>query len=216
MSASGADTSDSIVIGTSDAWSTDAFHFTSNVSSEVVFGIRRVDTAGQYLTQHIMGLGANSTLLAALKEVGLIASRCWSMYWGNSGAPTTQSDGVFIFGGYDDSKTTGTNYTFNLNYDIHCDSGMILTLSDVSVVFPSSTITSLFNSASDSRRACILPDYPVLMTLPGNPDSMNNEDYYQNLLNAVGIPEANNTHSTGLNFWGQTYPSDYKSVNVNA
>lgn len=212
MSASGVDASDTFVNATSDAWSTDTFHFTSNTSSEVAFGIRRVNTAGQYLTQHILGLGANSTLLSALKEAGIIASRSWSMYWGNSGAPATQSDGVFVFGGCDSTKAQGENYTFSLTHDAHCNSGMVVSISDISLTFPNGTSTSLFTAASDSLRACILPDYPVLMTLPYNPDPEAPKQYYQGLLSVTNLPEFPETHSVGLNFWGETYSSDYESV----
>jgi hypothetical protein len=43
---SGADSSDTFVNATSDVYSTDVFHFTPDISSEVAFGIRRVNTAG--------------------------------------------------------------------------------------------------------------------------------------------------------------------------
>jgi len=218
MSASGVDPTDTFVNATSDAWSTDTFHFTSNISSEVAFGIRRINTTGQYLTQHILGLGANSTLLNALKEAGIIASRSWSMYWGNSGAPATHSDGVFVFGGYDSTKVKGDNHTFQLTYDTNCTSGMVLSISDISLVFPNGTPASLFTAASDSLKACILPDYPVLMTLryDSNPDFRDPKQYYQGLLSAANLPEFPETHSVGLNFWGETYPSTYKSVKVDA
>lgn len=206
MSASGADPSDTYVNASSDAWSTDTFHLTSNISSEVAFGIRRVNTGGDYLTQHILGLGANSTLLRTLKENGIIASRSWSMYWGNSGAPETQNDGVFVFGGYDKTKAQGTNYSFPLTYDTHCLSGMVVSISDISLTFPNGTKADLFDSASNLLRACIMPDYPVLMTLPRDP-------YYQNLQLAVGISEVPEQHSFGLNFYGETYSSYYESVN---
>jgi hypothetical protein len=205
MSASGVDTSDTYVNATSDAWSTDTFHFTSNISSKAAFGIRRVNTGGDYLTQHIMGLGANSTLLNTLKESGIIASRSWSIYWGNSGAPETQNDGVFVFGGYDKSKVQGMNYSFPLTYDSHCLSGMVVSISDISLTFPNGTKGDLLGSASNLLKACIMPDYPVLMTLPRDP-------YYQNLQFAVGISEAPEQHSFGLNFYGETYSSEYESV----
>ncbi|CAD0084697.1 unnamed protein product [Aureobasidium vineae] len=207
MSASEFDASDTFVNATSDAWSTDMFHFTTNISSKVAFGIRRA-SAGDYLTQHILGLGANSTLLSMLKEAGIIASRSWSMYWGNSGAPETQNDGVFVFGGYDNTKVTGKNYSFPLIYDSHCISGMVVSITDISLTFPNGTKADLFDSASSLLRACIMPDYPVLMTLPRDP-------YYQTLQFVAGISEVPEKHSFGLNFYGETYSSEYESVDDN-
>lgn len=204
MSASGADSSDTFVNATSDLWSTDMFQFASNMSCKVSFGIRRV-SGGDYLTQHMLGLGANSTLLSTLKKAEIIASRSWSMYWGNSGAPETQNDGIFVFGGYDKTKTTGKNYTFPLTYDSNCPSRMMVSINDISLTLPNGTNAGLFNSAASSLRACIMPDYPVLMTLPQDP-------YYENLQLAAGISEAPEQHSFGLNFFGETYSSEYESV----
>jgi hypothetical protein len=162
-----------------------------------------------------MGLGANSTLLTALKETGSIASRSWSVYWGNSGAPATQTAGVFIFGGYDKTKIQGTGFTFPLsNYTTHCNSGMLLSITDISLTYPNGTNASLFAAASESLQACILPDYPVLMTLPGDATLGNNKDYYQNLLNLMGVPNDLNLHSVGLNFWGEIFSSSYNLVDV--
>lgn len=204
MSASGADPSDTFVNATSDLWSTDRFQFTPNISCKLAFGIRRV-SGGEYLTQHILGLGANSTLLSTLKEAGIIASRSWSMYWGNSGAPETQNDGIFVFGGFDNTKTTGKNYTFPLTYDSNCPSSMVVSITDISLTLPNGTDADLFDSAASLLRACIMPDYPVLMTLPHDP-------YYENLQLAAGISEAPEEHSFGLNFYGETYSSEYESV----
>lgn len=208
MNASGVDVFDTFVKNTSAIEATDMFHFTSNISSMVAFGIRRDATVDDYLAQHILGLGPNSTILSTLKQAEIIASRSWSMYWGYSGAPETQSDGIFVFGGYDSTKVTGQNYSFPLIYDSNCPSGMVVLIADVSLTFPNGTTASLFQSAASSLRACIMPSYPDLMTLPRNP-------YYNNLQLAAGIPDVSEVpeqHSYGINFWGDTYPSTYSSV----
>jgi hypothetical protein len=134
------------------------------------------------------------------------------MYWGKSGAPVTQTDGVFVFGGYDKTKIQGTGVTFPLkNYTTLCNSGMLLTITDISLTFPNETGISLFATNSESLQACILPDFPVLMTLPGDPND-NNKDYYQLLLSLIGIPDDSNKHSVGLNFWGEVFPTSDKLV----
>ncbi|KAG9757380.1 hypothetical protein KCU73_g4439, partial [Aureobasidium melanogenum] len=204
MSAAGVDASDTFVNATSDIWSTDMFHFTSNISSKVAFGIRRVNTDidKYYLDQHILGVGANSTLLSMLKEAGAIASRSWSMYWGNSGAPETQRDGVFVFGGYDSTKVTGKNYTFPLTYDSSCETGMVVSITDLELTFPNGTTADLFQAASTSLKACLVPDYPVLLTIPRDP-------YWENLQLAADVLDVPEQHTTGLNFWGETFSSEY-------
>lgn len=205
MSASEFDVSDTFVNATSAIWSTDMFHFTSNISSKVAFGIRRAANIDFYHSQHILGLGASSTLLSTLKEAGIIASRSWSVYWGNSGAPDTQKNGTFVLGGYDSTKVTGQNYSFPLTYDSSCPSGLVVLIAGLSLTFPNGTTANLFQSAASSLRACIEPDYPVLITLPRDP-------YYDNLQLAAGIPDYSDYRSPGINYEGVTYPSDYQSV----
>ncbi|KAG9513304.1 hypothetical protein KCV07_g8883, partial [Aureobasidium melanogenum] len=202
MSASEFDVSDTFVNATSAIWSTDMFHFTSNISSKVAFGIRRAANIDFYHSQHILGLGASSTLLSTLKEAGIIASRSWSVYWGNSGAPDTQKNGTFVLGGYDSTKVTGQNYSFPLTYDSSCPSGLVVLIAGLSLIFPNGTTANLFQSAASSLRACIEPDYPVLITLPRDP-------YYDNLQLAAGIPDYSDYRSPGINYEGVTYPSDY-------
>lgn len=207
MSASEIDDSDTFVNATSATWSTDMFHFTSNVSSKMGFGIRRF-ADDPYLTQNILGISPNSTLFSVLKEAGVIASRSWSMYWGYSGAPETQHDGTFVLGGYDSTKVIGKNYTFPLTYDTGCGDGLAVTITDVSITFPNGTDANLFTSASTSLKACIIPDYPVLMTLPYDP-------LFYNLQLAAGMPSFSQipeTHSFGPNFWGDLFSSEYESV----
>ncbi|KAH0365833.1 hypothetical protein KCU65_g5806, partial [Aureobasidium melanogenum] len=202
MNASEFDVSDTFVNATSAIWPTDIFHFTSNISSKVAFGIRRVANLDYYHPQNTLGLGAGSTLLTSLKEAGIIASRSWSMYWGNSGAPNTQNNGTFVLGGYDSTKVTGQNYSFPFTYDSTCPSGMVVFIADLSLSFPNGTTANLFQSAASSLKACIEPDYPVLITLPRNP-------YYNDLQLAADIPDLPQQHSGGINFYGLVYPSNY-------
>jgi hypothetical protein len=52
-----------------------------------------------------IGLGSNSTLLAALKQTGRIASRTWSYWYGYAGGEVSaQMDWQLVLGGYDSKK----------------------------------------------------------------------------------------------------------------
>jgi hypothetical protein len=111
------------------------------------------------------GLGSNSTILNALKTSGQIASRSWS----RTGATTsTQLNGSFVFVGYDRAKVSGANYTRSLSSSkSSCSTSMLVTITDIVLYFPNGTGASLFDGAqSVAMAACIVPDYPVLMTMP--------------------------------------------------
>lgn len=168
----------------------------------------RSDSGGGYLTQHVMGLGPNSTILTALKSAGKIASRSWSIYWGLDGATEeTQSAGTFVFGGFDSSKTSGQNYTAPLSYNnAKCASGMVVTIDGLELTYPNGSTANLFeDSESAALAACITPDFPALMTLPRIP-------YYNQLETFASIPDREETHSIGVNYWAETYPSEYMYV----
>lgn len=211
INASGADPFDTWVNATvlqEDIWSTDTFRLTSNVSSVAPFGIMRANTAGNYQTQHALGLGANSTLLNALKSNGTIASRSWSMYWGNSGV-TEASPGSFVFGGYDKGKTSGSNTTAPLAYSEKCYTGMTVAIDNLELTYPNGTTASLFqgSTSSEALLACIFPDYPVMMTLPRFATADPNDlSYYGYLEKFAGLEETDD-HTDGVNFFANTYPS---------
>ncbi|KAL4773751.1 acid protease [Aspergillus nidulans var. acristatus] len=156
------------------SWVTDDLILNDNTTlTEFPFGIARDDWGAQgYHPQAAIGLGRNSTILNTLYSAGRIASRSWAMWWGRTGASmTTQQDGSFVFGGYDRAKTTGANYTDKLNYaNSKCPTGMLVTISDMVLNFANGTSASLFNDIqSSAMSACIVPDYPVLMTIPREP-----------------------------------------------
>lgn len=125
------------------------------------------------------------------------------MFWGLTGTTsTTHMDGVFVIGGYDSAKTTGSNYTAPLRPDENCKTGMLVTISDIELSYPNGTSSSIFGeSASAALSACIMPDYPVLMTLLLSP-------YYETFESIAGLTEYGvDNHSYGINFYGQTYPN---------
>ncbi|KAK3328667.1 aspartic peptidase domain-containing protein [Cercophora scortea] len=153
-----------------------------------------------YHPQMSVGMGFNSTFLSALQSSGKIAARAWGMFWGRQGANSnTQLDGSMVFGGYDKAKVTGQPFTQTLSSDrSSCATGMLVTITDLILNFPNGTNASLFPSAkSTSISACIVPDYPVLMTMPFNPFFSN----FRNYTNA----SFDGGRSFGLNFFSVRY-----------
>ncbi len=149
-----------------------------------------------------VGLGANSTILSTLKSAGKIASRSWSMFWGLDGvAQSSQMDGVFVFGGYDKAKLKGTGFTQPLDLSqTTCSSGIVVSITDMVLNFPNGTDASLFSGPkTQAILSCIVPDYPVLMTLPLDPYF----DRFQVLTNTTL-----SDRSTGLVFFANRYSPD--------
>lgn len=181
------------------AWITDDLVLNVN-STEKSFplGLAREDAMDVYGPQNVLGLGRDSTILNTLKSTGKIASRTWSMFWGWTGAtPDQQSNGTFVFGGYDAAKVTGTNYTKALQTeDSRCGSGMMVTMSAIKMQYPNGSTYSLYNgSQSTALNACIGPSYPVLMTLP--------YVYYTVFENLCGCDDIG--RSFGYNFYGMLF-----------
>ncbi|XTI92633.1 acid protease [Cenococcum geophilum] len=175
---------------------TDGLVLNSSVSlAKFPFGIPRVVWPSPYHTQHAIGLGINSTILNALQSASQIGSRVWSMFWGLTGVSApVQMDGIFVFGGYDKAKVQGKNHTQALGSFDRCDTGMLVTLSDMQLNFPNGTTETLLGSGFLS--ACIVPDFPNLITMPLDP-------YYSSF--EALTQTANVGRSYGLNFFGMLY-----------
>ncbi|KAI1108386.1 aspartic peptidase domain-containing protein [Nemania sp. NC0429] len=152
---------------------TDVFTVNDNVTFDnFAFQVPLSDWLEQgYHPMMAIGLGANSTILTALKKSNLIASRVWSMFFGWTGAnPNAQQDGTLVFGGYDRAKVSGKGYTRRLQSDPRCSTQMLVTIDDIILHFPNGTDTSIVTSTSNgSFPACLVPDFPGLMTLASNP-----------------------------------------------
>ncbi|KIN05183.1 hypothetical protein OIDMADRAFT_101942 [Oidiodendron maius Zn] len=151
---------------------TDTMVLNQNISlSQLDMGIPLADWGEQgYYPMMAIGLGQNSTILSALVSAKNIVSRTWSMFYGWTGDDSnSQLDGTFVFGGYDRAKVTGQGYTFATTANPACDSQLMVTIEDMILNFPNGTTTSLFTNPSESIAACILPDYPVLMTIALDP-----------------------------------------------
>jgi hypothetical protein len=156
-----------------------------------------------YHPQAAIGLGRNSTLLNALVSTGKIASRSWAMFWGRQGVTAdAQMDGNFVFGGYDRAKASGSNFTQGLVYsNTACSTGMLVTITDISLNWSNGTTTSLYDgSQSAAMSACIVPDYPVLMTIPYEP-------YFKRFSGVTGANILSFGRSFGINYYGMLYNS---------
>ncbi|OTA79564.1 hypothetical protein M434DRAFT_402045 [Hypoxylon sp. CO27-5] len=153
-----------------------------------------------------IGLGTNSTFLNKLQESGKIASRTWSFFWGrNGGSSTSQMDGSLVLGGYDRAKlSSGERYLETLqNSTSPCATQMIVTITDMVLNFPNGTDVSIFpGSLSTALRACIVPDYPVLMTLPTEP-------FVNNFFELTG-GAGDHERSFGINYFALRYSADEK------
>ncbi|EED14742.1 aspartic-type endopeptidase, putative [Talaromyces stipitatus ATCC 10500] len=182
-------------------WAADNLTLSSNTTlPNFTMGIARADWGEQgYHPQVAFGLGQNSTLLNALYEIGHIASRSWAMYWGQAGATSSaQQDGSFVFGGFDQAKTSGPNYTAKLDFSrSSCSTGMLVTITDMVLNFANGTDASLFGGVeSAAMTACIVPDYPVLLTLPYSP-------YFSTFQTFTGT--AITARSFGIYYYGMLY-----------
>lgn len=86
-----------------------------------------------YHPKNALGLGANSSVLGALRASGRIASRTWSMFWGRDGGTrAAQQDGLMVFGGYDRATVVGQRFVQSLMPGVGaCPSQMVVTVTDM-------------------------------------------------------------------------------------
>ncbi|RYP07315.1 hypothetical protein DL765_009192 [Monosporascus sp. GIB2] len=152
---------------------TDVFKINENITlDDFSLGVPLQDWAQQgYHPMMAFGLGEDSTILRALRSGNHIASRTWSIFFGWTGANSnTQLDGTFVFGGYDRAKVYGQGYTQGLKKDERCATQMLVVIDDVVLNFPNGTDTSIVaRTSSGPFDACIIPDYPVMMTIAYDP-----------------------------------------------
>lgn len=176
----------------------DEMKLSDNVSlSAFPMGIPREDWGqGGYYPMMAIGLGKNSSLLNALKSDGRIASRTWSMFHGWMGSSSTsQADGTFVFGGYARAKVSGRGHT-SLSDRSDCASQLLITIDNMIFNFPNGTSASLFPTDSHSMSACIIPDYPVLMTIASDPYLVKFQDLTQTELS---------DRSNGMSYYSLNY-----------
>ncbi|KAL8952958.1 MAG: hypothetical protein Q9222_001177 [Ikaeria aurantiellina] len=149
---------------------------------------------------HTVGLGANSTFLNALFSAGAIASKSWGLLWGWQGAKSDQqTEGSLILGGYDSAKTRGPNVTYPFAKHPLCQLGLVVTITDIVLNLKNgSSSTILPPSAGSAMRACVGPDFPLIQ-LP--------YETFANFLSVSDYKGRNPSRSTGINFWGENFPS---------
>jgi len=178
-------------------WGTDTMRLNSNISiSTIPLGVQRTSWQGQYHRQHLLGFGTNSTLLTALKSAGKIQSRVWSFFWGLQGATApAQMDGSIVIGGYDKAKVVGNRTTLPLNTGGKCASGMLITVSQIIMNFPNGTAPDILKG--NTMSACLVPDFPSLMTIP--------PVHFEAFQSFAGIVWENSARSFGVNFWNMLF-----------
>ncbi|ORY72113.1 uncharacterized protein BCR38DRAFT_418942 [Pseudomassariella vexata] len=180
----------------------DQFILNSHVQlSNYNFGVAQNNSGEQmYYPMATLGLGRNSTFLRGLKEQGLISSLSWSFFWGLEGR-NTPLNGSIVFGGYDEAKLHGTNYTRKLNYT-RCKSGMDVTVSGISLKFLDGSKYPMLES---SLPACIDPTSIGVGDMPYQ-GSFENFVSMTNWTSFVTNTLGNTTvRSLGLNYYDLKY-----------
>lgn len=188
--------SDTWVIGDDDSNSTTIDSFS--------FGVPWNDWGEQYYyPQNLLGLGPESTFLTDLKDAGIIASRTFSIFWGLDGTSSAgYTNGSIVFGGFDEKKVSGANYTAKLNYT-SCLWGTWLEISDLNMVNSAGALTSMMEDTSDPLYACIDFGRPGMFDMPYDHfASFVKETNYTTYNENVG---SNNMRSFGLNFYDLMY-----------
>lgn len=177
------------------AWTTEDLTVSNVTLSYFPIGMAGTNISGWYDTQNNIGLGVNSTLLSALVAAGHISSRSYSWWWGQNGASSSaMMDGSLVLGGYDAAKVLEPNLTMTLSPPSQkCQSGMSVLLSSLGVKFPNDTTASIIGS--NEIAACLLPDFPVIMTL--------DSDYYESFEAITGTQDVG--RSLGINYFSMLY-----------
>lgn len=190
------------------SYAADVLTLNSNVSiTDLPIGTVLYDWNEQgYESQMIIGLGPESTIIKSLLTDKKIASDSFSFFWGETGGTASaQSDGQLVIGGYDRAKIKGDGLTLPLKPSADCETGLLITINDMSLAFVNGTTASLFDPYKvDPFEACIYPHWPTLMRIPW--DVFFGFDEYTNM-----TADSNNPgRSVGYNFYGLRYTDGYR------
>ncbi|KAK2748487.1 hypothetical protein FQN57_000620 [Myotisia sp. PD_48] len=184
-------------------WTSDDAMINDQVTLEKFPIARATEDWGQQEThpQAALGLGPNSTLLAALKSSGRIASLSWGLSWGHRALVADPPlDGTLVLGGYDRARVTGQNYTQKLSTsDSRCS--LSVTIDDITLQFNNGTEESLLGSPIP---ACIQPENPLLLTLPQDPYFLN----FQRLSGGGRWTRSNGVYYNAMIYRGAMYDQD--------
>ena len=168
------------------------------------FAIPRSDRL-QFMDWSQLGLGKDSSLLTMLRNQGSIASRTFSLYWGQTGiSPDHQLEGNLVLGGLDLAKATGKNHTTSIKRGSACPSGLLVSVSDITLEFPNGTSASIMaGGVGQSLNYCLAPEYPII-TMPW--------DLWEKWMNAYPQMATDaNAHARAAgqpNLWGLVFPPD--------
>jgi hypothetical protein len=151
----------------------------------------------QYLPQHVLGFGPNSTILKVLRDAGTIGSTTFSYFWGQTGATSNANmNGTLVLGGYDKAKTIGNGLQLPLKQISGCQTGAVVTLNQITLGFPNGSTHDIVNSPFET---CIEPNWPTMFNLRGGDASP-----FEEFESFTGTTWAR--RSAGVNFWGTIYP----------
>ncbi|MCJ1402725.1 hypothetical protein MMC11_005946 [Xylographa trunciseda] len=128
------------------------------------------------LFDNSLGLGSNSTFLTTLSNLGLIASKSFSIFSGLAGT-NGNTDGSLVVGGLDSAKMSGSSLTGAISpqsndpvslWTDSCGTGLFVTVKDITLNLPNGTTPSILGgNFTEGLSMCIDPAYPGI-TLPPN------------------------------------------------
>ena len=180
---------------------TDVFKISDQLSLDnFAFGIDHAGGIASNGGLNPLGLGSNSSLLRDLEKKGAINSQTWSIWQGWNGAQASQQmDGNLVLGGYDEAKFTGANVTQPIQYDQSCLSGLIITVTDITMNLKNGSSPSILGTSHGSAlRACIHPEV-TFVTLPS--------DIWSGFVNVSGSTEVGRSESH-VDFFSQLVLTD--------
>lgn len=161
-----------------------------------------------YAVVHVLGLAQSSKVLDLLYTTGLIASRSWSMFWGQTGLTSdNQHDGAVVLGGIDESQITGANYTGRIQQSEYCLSGLVMDVTNLELTFPNGSSGSILDTQAQGQAVnyCILPEATTTTML---------REHFENWIlldpNAEWQYSGNSPDRVpnGPNGWGMMYPNE--------
>lgn len=74
-----------------------------------------------------------------------------------------------MFGGYDRAKVDGQGYTYDLSQDERCSTQLLAVIDDIILHFLNGTEASLVRSTDSSFEACIVRDFPDMVSMAYDP-----------------------------------------------
>ena len=125
---------------------------------------------------NVSGLGSYSMFLATSVDLGLIASKTFSVFWGLRGTKR-HMDGSLVIDGFDRAKissvslfgtTRPSNKRGTFSFDNGCGTGLFVSMKDIDLNFPNGSMPNMLIRNFMSRlTTCIEPSFPEF-TLPPN------------------------------------------------